>query len=221
MPATSTADALLAARRQRMVDTQLRERGIRNPRVLAAMARVPRHEFVDAAFRDQAYDDTPLPIGDGQTISQPYMVAIMLELLDPRAEDMVLEVGTGSGYQAALLAELSHHVDSIERHPALAARAERVLEQLGYANVAIHVGDGSLGLASRSPFDAIIVGAAAPQVPPALLEQLNEGGRLAVPVGPADAQLLHVVTRQPGKAVTSETVGCRFVPLIGEQGYRS
>jgi protein-L-isoaspartate(D-aspartate) O-methyltransferase len=221
MPVTSTADALLAARRQRMVDTQLRQRGVRNPRVLDAMARVPRHEFVDAAFRDQAYDDTPLPIGDGQTISQPYMVAIMLDLLDPRAEDMILEVGTGSGYQTALLAELSRHVDSIERHPALAARAERALEQLGYANVAIHVGDGSLGLPSRSPFDAIIVAAAAPEVPPALVEQLSEGGRLAVPVGPADAQLLHVLTKQQGQAVTTETVGCRFVPLIGEQGYRS
>lgn len=219
MQATSTADPLLAARRQRMVDTQLRQRGIRNERILSVMANVPRHEFVDAALRDQAYEDSPLPIGNGQTVSQPYMVAIMLELLDPRTEDRVLEIGTGSGYQTALLAELGRHVDSIERHPALAARAEHNLRQLGYANVSIHVGDGSIGLPSAAPFDAIIVSAAAPVVPPALVEQLAEGGRLAIPVGPADAQLLDVVTRQQGRAVTTQTVGCRFVPLIGEQGY--
>ena len=204
-----------------MVDAQLLQRGIRDERVLAAMSRVPRHEFVAEAYRGQAYDDNPLPIGESQTISQPYIVALMLEMLDIRKEDIVLEIGTGSGYQTALLAELSRHVFSVERHATLAAQAQAVLARLGYNNVTIEVGDGSKGLPERAPFDRIIVSAAAPELPQALVEQLKEGGRLVVPVGPAEAQFLQLVTKREGKPVLSEQTPCRFVPLIGEQGYRA
>jgi protein-L-isoaspartate(D-aspartate) O-methyltransferase len=216
---SSAADALLA-RRHLMVENQLRRRGIRDERVLAAMERVPRHEFVAEPYRDQAYDDNPLPIGHGQTISQPYIVALMLELLAPAPDQHVLEIGTGSGYQTALLAELSAHVDSIERHPALAAAAEAVLDRLGYANVTLRVGDGSLGLPEISPFDAIMVSAATPQMPHALFNQLREAGRLVVPVGPIEAQQLQQITKRDGVPKISQQVACRFVPLIGEQGYR-
>src|ERR1700693_412935 len=147
-----------------MVETQLRQRGIRDERALAAMARVPRHEFVAEPYRGQAYEDNPLPIGESQTISQPYIVALMLEMLDLSPEKTVLEIGTGSGYQTALLAELSRHVYSIERHPALAAEAEAVLRRLGYLNVTLTVGDGSAGLPAHAPFDGVVVSAAAPAV---------------------------------------------------------
>jgi protein-L-isoaspartate(D-aspartate) O-methyltransferase len=204
-----------------MVETQLRQRGIRDERVLSAMSRVPRHEFVSEPYQSRAYDDSPLPIGEGQTISQPYIVALMLELLALEPSKTVLEIGTGSGYQTALLAELSQHVYSVERHAALAIEAENILKRLGYQNLTLLVADGSKGLPSHAPFDAIIVAAAAPELPQALFEQLKEGGRMVIPVGPADAQALQVVTKEHGRPVIVEETGCRFVPLIGEQGYRS
>ncbi len=204
-----------------MVDTQLRQRGIRDERVLAAMMRIPRHEFVAEPYRAQAYDDNPLPIGERQTISQPYIVALMLEMLHLKEEDIVLEIGTGSGYQTALLAELSRYVYSIERHPTLAAQAQAVLVRLGYKNVSIEIGDGSKGLPAHAPFDGIIVSAAAPELPQALFEQLKEGGRLVIPVGPVEAQFLQLVTKKESQPVLSEQIPCRFVPLIGEQGYRA
>lgn len=204
-----------------MVETQLRQRGIRDERVLSAMSRVPRHEFLSEPCQSRAYDDNPVPIGEGQTISQPYIVALMLELLALEPSKTVLEIGTGSGYQTALLAELSQHVYSVERHAALAIEAERVLKRLGYQNFTLVVADGSKGLPAHAPFDAIIVAAAAPELPQALFEQLKEGGRMVIPVGPADAQALQVVTKEQGRPVIVEETGCRFVPLIGEQGYRS
>jgi len=209
-----------AARRQRMVDAQLRQRGIFDERVLAAMLKVPRHEFVAAPYRDHAYDDTPLPIGEGQTISQPYIVGLMLELLRLAPDHTVLEIGTGSGYQTALLAELAAHIDSMERQPALAAHAESMLRSLGYTNVTVYSGDGSLGLPDRAPFDAIIVSAAAPEFPATLFTQLEEGGRLVAPVGPPDAQQVLLVTKEKGSPIIVESVSCRFVPLIGARGYR-
>ena len=209
-----------AERRLHMVRTQLRQRGIQDERVLTAMLKVPRHEFVAAPYRDHAYDDNPLPIGEGQTISQPYIVGLMLELLRLSPGHTVLEIGTGSGYQTALLAELAAHVDSIERQPALAANADAILRTLGYTNVTVHSGDGSLGLPDRAPFDAIIVSAAAPELPAILFTQLKEGGRLVAPVGPSDSQQLLLVTKEKGSPVIVESVPCRFVPLIGARGYR-
>jgi protein-L-isoaspartate(D-aspartate) O-methyltransferase len=220
-PFPSIFDLDFSQRRRQMVDTQLLQRGIRDERVLGAMARVPRHEFVADPYRAQAYDDNPLPIGEGQTISQPYIVALMLEMLEVSEEDIVLEIGTGSGYQTALLAQLSRHVYSIERHAALAAKAQAALAKLGYRNVTIEVGDGSKGLPAHAPFDGIVVSAAAPDLPQALFEQLKEGGRLVVPVGPTEAQFLQLVTKKEGKPILSEQIPCRFVPLIGEQGYRA
>ena len=208
-----------ADRRQHMVETQLRQRGIQDERVLTAMLKVPRHEFVATPYRDQSYDDNPLPIGESQTISQPYIVGLMLELLRLAPDHTVLEVGTGSGYQTALLAELAPQVDSIERQPALAAAAEGTLQRLGYANVDIHVGDGSVGLPDRAPFDAIIVSAAAPEFPATLFAQLKEGGRLVAPVGPSETQQLLLVTKEQGSPVIVESVPCRFVPLIVARSY--
>ena len=207
------------ARRERMLELQLRHRNIRDERVLAAMLHVPRHEFVSEPYRNQAYDDNPLPIGHGQTISQPYIVALMVELLQLRPDHVVLEVGTGSGYQTAVLAELSRHVYSIERNPELAAQAEATIRRLDYRNITLEVGDGSLGISAHAPFDAIVVSAAAPKVPRALLEELTEGGRLVIPIGPVEAQMLELIIRKDGKAMVSAQVPCRFVPLIGEQGY--
>ena len=202
-----------------MVDSQLRARGIRDERVLAAMERVPRHEFVAERFHDRAYEDHPLPIAEGQTISQPYIVAFMLESLALEPNAKVLEVGTGSGYQTAVLAELSSHVSSIERLPRLAQEAQITLARLGYTNANIIVGDGSQGLPEAAPFDPIIVAAAAPRVPPALFEQLAENGRMVIPVGPADAQELQLIRKLNGRPITLRLEGCRFVPLIGAQGY--
>ena len=202
-----------------MVERQLRARGVRDERVLAAMARVPRHEFVPEHFQAQAYEDHPIPIGSGQTISQPYIVALMLEALSVQPEDAVFEVGTGSGYQTALLAELARRVYSIERHSSLAHSAESVLRRLGYNNAEVIVGDGSQGLSEHAPFERIIVSAAAPQLPMALFQQLAEDGRIIVPIGPPNAQELHLVRKLQGRAVTEYLEGCRFVPLIGGEGY--
>ncbi|HXZ31426.1 MAG TPA: protein-L-isoaspartate(D-aspartate) O-methyltransferase [Terriglobales bacterium] len=208
-----------AAKRELMVSDQLRARGISDERVLAAMARVPRHEFVAEEYREQAYEDHPVPIAKGQTLSQPYIVAIMLQVLSLNGKEKVLEIGTGSGYQTALLAELAREVYSIERHAALARCADNVLKQLGYYNVHVLVGDGSEGLAAYAPYDDIVVSAAAPHIPPALFQQLREGGQMVVPIGPSHAQLLQLVRKQRGQAVIDNLEGCRFVPLIGEQGY--
>ncbi len=200
--------------RQQIVESQLRNRGISDPRVLDAMLRVPRHEFVPEPYRAQAYEDHPLPIGDGQTISQPYIVALMLESLRLMPNDKVLEVGTGSGYVTALLAELAAQVFSIERHAALAESARDLLAALGYTTVRVFTGDGALGLPACAPFDAILVSAAAPQVPHALLSQLREGGRMMIPIGSSDSQQLHFIRMVDGQAVSSLREPVRFVPLI-------
>lgn len=200
--------------RHKMVEAQLRARGIRDPRLLNAMANIPRHEFVEARYRDQAYEDRPLPIAAGQTISQPYIVALMLDLLELDGSSRVLEIGTGCGYQTALLSRLADHVYSVERHPELARQASDTLLRLGLTNVSVVTGDGSLGWAEHAPFDAIVVSAAAPQIPPALFAQLGEGGRMIIPVGPPEAQELQLVRKQGGQALISLREGCRFVPLI-------
>jgi protein-L-isoaspartate(D-aspartate) O-methyltransferase len=210
-----------ANQRTAMVELQLRGRGIRDERVLGAMQRVPRHEFVPPALHADAYADMPLPIGSGQTISQPYIVAAMLEALQVRAENRVLEIGTGSGYMTALLAELVAEVVSIERHAELAERARAILGRLGYLNVQIIVGDGSVGYPPAAPYGAIIASAAAPQIPPALVEQLNEGGRMVIPVGPPHTQQLQLVRKISGEAVVTALDPCRFVPMIGESAYRA
>ncbi|HUQ49286.1 MAG TPA: protein-L-isoaspartate(D-aspartate) O-methyltransferase, partial [Terriglobales bacterium] len=178
-----------------MVDQQLRARGIRDPRVLAAFSRIPRHEFVNERNAAEAYADHPITIGEEQTISQPYMVASMLEHAAVQPGDVVLEIGTGSGYQTALLAELAAEVFSMERYPSLAASAQKLLAHLNYANVIVTTGDGTAGLASAAPFDAIIVSAAAPNVPQPLISQLREGGRLVIPVGSREEQYLHLVRK--------------------------
>jgi protein-L-isoaspartate(D-aspartate) O-methyltransferase len=203
-----------------MVETQLRQRGVCNERVLAAMSRIPRDQFVDQRYASQAYDDNPLPIGEGQTISQPYIVALMLELLDPAPNHAILEIGTGSGYQTALLAELARHVYTIERHPSLAAAAQATLQRLGYSNITVEIGDGSAGLIAHAPYNGIIVAAAAPTLPQMLFDHLKEGGRLVIPIGPPDAQELQLVTKLEGKPVVTGQTGCRFVPLVGEHGYQ-
>jgi len=214
----STADSpIYATLRQRMVDEHLRARGIADQRVLEAMARVPRHEFAPPHFRDQAYEDHPLPIGEGQTISQPYIVAIMLEALSLTPADRVLEVGTGSGYVTALLAQLTAEVITIERHRALADSAGEVLSRLGYRNIRVIVGDGTRGFAEVAPYNAIIVSAAAPQLPHQLMEQLAEGGRLIIPVGWEDSQQLQLIEKRNGQPLTSLRELCRFVPLISDQ----
>lgn len=199
-----------------MVDAQLRARGISDERVLDAMMRVPRHEFAPERYRDQAYEDHPLPIGEGQTISQPYIVARMLEAVALSPNDRVLEVGTGSGYLTALLGELGAEVVSVERHAALAEAAREMLAGMGYTNVRVIVGDGSQGYAESAPYDAIIVSAAAAEVPRALLEQLDEGGRMIIPVGAADSQQLQLIRKVGGQPRTSLHELCRFVPLVAD-----
>jgi protein-L-isoaspartate(D-aspartate) O-methyltransferase len=202
-----------------MVEEQLRRRGIGDQRVLAAMERVPRELFVPEQIRERAYDDAALPIGGEQTISQPYMVARICEVLAVRESDRVLDVGTGSGYQAAVLVELAAEVHTIERLPDLAERAREALDAAGYADVHVHVGDGSKGLPEHAPFGAIAVAAAAPEVPVSLYEQLEPGGRLAVPVGGRRGQELRLVVRSPEGPAVLRSVPCRFVPLIGEEGF--
>ena len=210
-----------ALQRLAMVDTQIRRRGIKDQAVLEVMAKVPRDQFVAQRDRAMAYEDQPLAIGEGQTISQPYIVALMLQVLSVRPGDKVLEIGTGSGYQTALLAELTQQVYSIERHPRLAETARATLEGLGYRNISLSIGDGSAGLPEMAPFDVIVVSAAAPRIPAALVEQLKEGGRMIVPVGPAAAQELQLVRKQGGLPVVTHLDACRFVPLVGVQGYSS
>ncbi len=205
--------------RRQMVEEQIRERGIRSPRVLEAMLRVPRHEFVSEDLIAGAYADQPLPIGAGQTISQPFMVGAMTQALELEASERVLEVGTGSGYQAAILSLLAREVHSVESICALANSAQERLARLGYKNVQVHSGDGTLGWTAAAPYNAIVVTAAAPRIPPPLVEQLAEGGRLVIPVGPAAEQELLLVRKIDGRT-TSETLHyCRFVPLLGYHGW--
>jgi protein-L-isoaspartate(D-aspartate) O-methyltransferase len=204
----------LERQREQMVRTQIAERGIRDLRVLDAMRRVPRHEFVPEIFRQDAYEDHPLPIDEGQTISQPYIVAAMLERLVLQATDRVLEVGTGSGYVTALLSLLSAEVYSVERHAELAASAESTLHRLKYRNVKIRVGDGSQGWPECAPFNAILVSAATSEMPHALFEQLCEGGRMMLPVGPPSIQELHLICKVRGQPEVKILEGCRFVPLV-------
>jgi protein-L-isoaspartate(D-aspartate) O-methyltransferase len=206
-----------ALKRQQMVEQDLQGRGIRDPAVLGAMARVPRHLFVDVRFRDVAYGDHPLPIGEGQTISQPYVVALMTEVLQLRASDRVLEVGTGSGYQAAVLATIAKEVYTIEIVKPLADRAQKVLAELGYRNVTVKCGDGYLGWEEQAPFDAIIITAAADRIPPPLVKQLKEGGRLVMPVGDTVySQVLTLGTKQNGGLRLEQICPVAFVPMTGE-----
>ena len=208
------------ARRKRMIDEQLRDRDIFDERVLYAINMVPRHRFVLPEHRSRAYADGPLPIGEGQTISQPYIVALMTQMLELRGGENVLEIGTGSGYQAAILAYLAGEVHTIERHEQLAKRASQILEKLGLTNVHVHIGDGSLGWPENAPYQAIIVTAAAPRAPQALLDQLADGGRMVVPVGSLGAQYLELWHRQ-GSAYTHKTgVPVAFVTLRGKYGWQ-
>ena len=203
-----------------MVEHQLRNRDVEDERVLDAMERVPRHVFVPEKLRDRAYDDAALPIGSGQTISQPYMVARICEALSLHGSERVLDVGTGSGYQAAVLAELAGEVHTIERLPELAEAARAALEEAGYGDrVHVHVGDGTLGLPEHAPFDAIAVAAAAPELPASLYEQLEPRGRLVVPVGKRHGQQLQLIVRSPEGPAVVRSVSCRFVPLLGEEGF--
>ena len=208
-----------AGERLSMVETQLRRRGIHDRRVLDAMLRVPRHEFVPQSYRAQAYEDHPIPIGEEQTISQPFIVAASLQALAFVGSESVLEVGTGSGYQTALLALLAATVYSIERHPSLAKGAETILARFGFNNVHIAVGDGSQGWRAHAPYDAMLVSAAAPSLPQSLLEQLSETGRMVIPVGMPHKQELQLVRKSGGEYTVEMIEGCRFVPLIGAEGY--
>lgn len=205
--------------RLRMVERQIRARGVRDERVLEAMRKVPRHVFVPPDLVDEAYEDHPLSIGKGQTISQPYMVALMTEALELEGNEKVLEVGTGSGYQTAILAELAREVYSIERIPELAREAERRLEDLGYTNVHIKVGNGTLGWPEEAPFDAIMVTAGAPKVPGPLKAQLADGGRLVIPVGSEFHQILYRIRRRKDTFSEEALTSCVFVPLVGEEGW--
>ncbi len=205
--------------RLRMVEQQLAARGITDPRVLEAFREVPRHRFVDSALEAQAYTDRALPISHGQTISQPYMVAVMTQYLAPDPRDRVLEIGTGSGYQAAILSRLARTVFSVERVTELAAQARQTLADLGIANVIQRVGDGSRGWAQYAPYDGIVVTAGAPQVPASLRAQLADGGRLVVPAGSRGSQMLQIIRRDGNSFREESAVPCIFVPLVGEEGW--
>jgi len=213
-----TRDAYETAR-ARMVAEQLVQRGVTDERVLAALRRVPRHLFVAGPLRDRAHGDHPLPIGEEQTISQPYIVGFMTELLELRGQEKVLEVGTGSGYQTAVLAELARRVCTIERLPRLAERARALLEQLGYDNVWVRVGSGTLGWPDEAPFDRILVTAGGPSIPPPLFQQLAEGGRMVVPVGDIANQTLTVVEKVRGEMKTRTCGDCKFVKLVGKYAW--
>jgi protein-L-isoaspartate(D-aspartate) O-methyltransferase len=217
VPRGGQSDAAWAALRKAMVADQIAARGVRDPRVLAAMAEIPRHLFVPPDVAGQAYQDHPLPIGEGQTISQPYIVALMTECLALEGEDKVLEVGTGSGYQAAVLARIVARVFTVEIDGTLAARAAGTLERLGIGNVRVRTGDGFFGWPEEAPFDAIIVTAAAPEMPPALFAQLAEGGRLVLPLGdPRTFQRLTVIMKRAGEPRVTRILDVRFVPMTGE-----
>ena len=208
-----------ATRRQRMVADQLHARGIRDQRVLAAMQRIPRERFVDESMRERAYEDAPLPIGYGQTISQPYMVARMCELAELRGDEAVLEIGAGSGYQAAVLGELARQVYAVELRPELGKRCAQRLELHDYKNVEVGVFDGTYGWRERAPFDAILVAAGAPEIPSLLVDQLADGGRLIIPVGPRQGQRLAIVTRHGAAFGVEWATPCAFVDLIGKYGW--
>jgi protein-L-isoaspartate(D-aspartate) O-methyltransferase len=211
-------DASAAARRE-MIETQIRKRGVSAPRVLEAMAAVPRHEFVPDRFRGDAYADKPLPIAEGQTISQPFMVAAMTAALELTGSERVLEIGTGSGYQAAVLALLAREVISVESRTPLALAAQERLTNLGCTNVHVHNGDGSAGFSEGAPYDAILVTAGAPEIPQILAGQLREGGRLVIPVGDTENQMLMQGKLENGKLKSHSLFNCRFVPLIGRYGW--
>ncbi len=204
--------------RKRMVEEQLVRRGIQDARVLAAMTKVPRHLFVEEALQDRAYDDYPLPIGENQTISQPYMVGVMTQALKIDPEDRILEIGTGSAYQTAVLAELAYQVFSIERIPSLATKAWKILDYLRYYNVLIKVGDGTLGWKEHAPYNGIIVTASAPNLPKPLLEQLVDGGRLVIPIGNKFLQHLKVFTKKGDTLEVHKICQCTFVKLLGKYG---
>lgn len=205
--------------RKEMVHNQIARRGVKDQRVLDAMRKIPRHLFVPLEAREWAYSDSPLSIGQGQTISQPYIVAVMSELLKLKGEERVLEIGTGSAYQTAILCELAAQVYSMERIPSLAEGAQKRLTEMGYRNVAIYTGDGTIGMADHAPYDGILVTAAAPHVPPNLLAQLADGGRLVIPVGAHYSQVLQVWKREGEDYQTEDCMGVVFVPLIGENGW--
>jgi protein-L-isoaspartate(D-aspartate) O-methyltransferase len=214
-------EARATRERERMVADQLVRRGISDARVLEVMRKLPRHRFVEEALRDRAYGDHPLPIGDGQTISQPYIVALMTQLLGLTGPEKVLEIGTGSGYQTAVLAELARRVCSVERLPGLAMRARRLLEDLGYTNAVVKTADGTYGWSDEAPFDRILVTAGAPAMPPPLLQQLAEGGRIVVPMGDEQSQTIQIVEKVGGQIRTSTESGCAFVKLVGRYGWDS
>jgi len=206
--------------REEMIRDQLVSRGIADMLVLNAMKKVERHKFVPKDLEASAYEDCALPIGGGQTISQPYMVAIMTEKLGLSGGEKVLEIGTGSGYQAAVLAEIAGEVYSIERIPSIAEKAKKIFDELGYKNIKTIVGDGTLGLPEEAPFDAIIVTAGSPDIPKPLVDQLSEGGRLVIPVGETFEQILTIVTKRGGKLDIERSIGCVFVPLVGKYGWK-
>jgi len=203
-----------------MVEEQLIPRGISDERVLAAFRKVPRHLFVSPEHVDSAYNDHPLPIGNGQTISQPYMVALMTERLELKGGEKILEIGAGSGYQAAIIAEIASSVYTVERIELLAKKCESTLRQLGYKNVDVVTGDGTVGYKTASPYDGIIVTCGAPGVPSSLIEQLKVGGRLVIPVGSQFSQVLTVIRKKDGAVETDQICGCVFVPLIGKDGWK-
>ena len=209
------------AARERMVERQISRRGITTPRILEAFLEIPRHLFVPENQHIYAYQDSPLPIGKGQTISQPYIVAYMTHHLDLDGDEKVLEIGTGSGYQAAILGRLASDVHTVERHKSLADRASKLLDRLGFTNITIHVGDGTKGLPEYAPYDAIMVTAAAPDVPLPLLDQLAEGGRLIMPVGGRFGQVLHLYTKRKNEIRREDLAPVAFVPLIGDHGWDS
>jgi protein-L-isoaspartate(D-aspartate) O-methyltransferase len=208
-----------AAERRLMIETQIRRRGVSSPQVLEAIAAVPRHEFVPAQFRSNAYADKPVAIGEGQTISQPYMVAAMTEALDLDGTERVLEIGTGSAYQAAVLSLLVRQVVTIENHTSLALSAQERLNRLGYTNVHVHNGDGSAGFPEAAPFDAILVTAGAPEIPEVFAGQLREGGRVVIPVGSQKVQELMVAQKMNGQLESRALFACQFVPLLGRYGW--
>jgi protein-L-isoaspartate(D-aspartate) O-methyltransferase len=208
-----------ADERSRMVENQIRSRGVSNPQVLRAMREIPRHLFIPPPYNTTAYEDAPLPIGNGQTISQPYIVALMTELLDPQPEDHVLEIGAGSGYQAAILSMLVRHVTTIERIPAVADLARENLAKIGLKNISIIVGDGTRGYPEHAPYDGIMITAATPEIPKPLIDQLAVEGILVAPVGGREIQELITLTRNENGILRSSHGGVRFVPLIGEHGW--